>query len=103
MKPHLFAGNSTMKTTLLFSLPLLCFLLLPPGSLPSATYPSRANALFQAAFDPVYWLSTFHSWDLGRQVRKRWMKLMPHIVAGRMHLMANTHYYIKRPSKTSLG
>ncbi|GBO23503.1 hypothetical protein AVEN_161116-2-1, partial [Araneus ventricosus] len=52
----------------------------------AATYPSAVSTLVQAAFDPVYWLTTFHHMDLSRQVRSRWLRLLPHFLTGRLRL-----------------
>ncbi|CAL1299905.1 unnamed protein product [Larinioides sclopetarius] len=50
----------------------------------AVTYPSAMSTLVQAAFDPVYWLTTFHRMDLSRQVRSRWFRLLPLFLTGRL-------------------
>lgn len=50
----------------------------------SATYPDTKSTVFQVLFDPVFWLTTFHSYDVHRQVRSRWIKLLPDMMTGRL-------------------
>ncbi|GFQ78946.1 uncharacterized protein TNCT_667111 [Trichonephila clavata] len=64
---------------------LLCFV--SSGTVAgSATYPNAVSTMIQVAFDPVYWLTTFHHMDLSRQVRFRWLRLLPDLIHGRLHL-----------------
>ncbi|GFY63362.1 uncharacterized protein TNIN_327071 [Trichonephila inaurata madagascariensis] len=78
--------SSTMdkyeKVLLIF---LLCFVSSATVT-GSATYPNAMSTLIQVAFDPVYWLTTFHRMDLSRQVRFRWLRLLPDLIHGRLHL-----------------
>lgn len=67
---------------------ILCLLLCSviPKTTASATYPSTTSTIFQAVFDPVYWLNTFHSFDVNRQVRARWIKLLPGMITGKLRV-----------------
>ncbi|GFW31041.1 uncharacterized protein TNCV_4523101 [Trichonephila clavipes] len=82
----LSVNSSTMdkfETVLLIF--LLCFVS-PATVTGSAMYPNAMSTLIQVAFDPVYWLTTFHRMDLSRQVRFRWLRLLPDLIHGRLHM-----------------
>ncbi|KAF8769917.1 hypothetical protein HNY73_017509 [Argiope bruennichi] len=66
----------------------------------AATYPSAISTLVQAAFDPVYWLTTFHHMDLSRQVRSRWLRLLPDFLTGQLRLRP-AHWRIHSESPIS--
>ncbi|GIY55410.1 uncharacterized protein CEXT_741501 [Caerostris extrusa] len=78
--------KARMKRFPLFLLvSMLCLFFVFSTVRSSATYPNTMNILIQAAFDPVYWLTTFHRMDLSRQVRSRWLRLLPQFLTGRLH------------------
>ncbi|GIX79296.1 uncharacterized protein CDAR_290501 [Caerostris darwini] len=82
---YLQVKKTRMKRFPLFLLVSLLCLFVFPHVGGSATYPNAMNILIQAAFDPVYWLTTFHRMDLSRQVRSRWLRLLPQFLTGRLH------------------